>query len=112
MPEFTLQLLGLAAGISFVAAYVAALIWQVWRVIHAPGLWRFNAFAVVGATSLLFLPPYEGYAALTRALNVSLLPVPFLIVSIIGDPGAYKLLPLAQIVCTALIFAALFLSAS
>ncbi len=92
-------------------ALLANLGWQSYRVAKAEGLWKLNALAILGTSALLLMPPYDGYDSLVTAFNRGLFGLPFLVIAVIGDPGWFKLLPLAHLGIM-LLFLAIFATAS
>lgn len=109
--ELVVYALRLVPALLMLALFLAQIIWQITRVFKAPNpLWRLNALALLGTTSLLFMPPYEGFESLNHGINVSLLPMPFILIACVVDPFPKKLLPIAHGLLTLLVFGILVTS--
>lgn len=95
-------------GICLVA--LAQIIWQGYRIYSAPPLMKPVAFAIIFASITAVAPPHE-YVDLDRMMIATLIVIALCIVTLIADPGYWRLLSLAYIIIACLTFSGLIQAA-
>lgn len=110
MIELAQYLVGGTALVAICLVALAQLIWQGYRIYSAPPMIKPVAFGIIFASITAVAPPHE-YTDLERMMIATLIVIPLCIVTLIADPGYWRLLSLAYIIIACLTFSGLIQAA-